>query len=159
MLVDGNNISGTGNGITTEYSATVVNNWIHDLGHVAGDHHSGISTHGDAQQIMVRHNTVLLHGQKFAGGGGVSGALTVYSDFGHAQNFTAQDNLISGGSYVVYGGNSGDDYQTPSTNVKFLDNRFVCGDWLYGPVAAFSASSPGNEWSGNFCDQTGNRVS
>ena len=30
-LVDGNDISGTGNGITTEYSATVVNNWVHDL--------------------------------------------------------------------------------------------------------------------------------
>jgi hypothetical protein len=155
IFVDGNDISGTGNGITTEYSATVVNNWVHDLGHVAGDHHSGISTHGGAQQITVRHNTVLLYGQKFAGGGGVSGALTVYADFGHAQNFTAQDNLISGGSYVVYGGNSGDSYRTPSTNVKFLDNRFVCGDWLYGPVAAFSTAAAGNEWSGNYCDQTG----
>jgi len=155
MLVDGNDISGTGNGITTEYSATVINNWVHDLGHIAGDHHSGISTHGGAQQITVRHNTVLLYGQKFAGGGGVSGALTVYADFDHAQNVTAQDNLISGGSYVVYGGNSGDAYRTPSTNVKFLNNRFVCGDWLYGPVAAFSSSSSGNEWSGNYCDQTG----
>ncbi len=159
MLVDGNDISGAGNGITAEYSATILNNWVHNLGHVAGDHHSGISTHGGAQQVTVRHNTVLLHGQVFPGGGGVSGALTVYADFAHAQNFTAQDNLISGGSYVVYGGNSGDDYETPSTNVKFLDNRFVCGAWLYGPVAAFSTSSSGNEWSGNYCDQTGAPVS
>ncbi len=106
----------------------------------------------------MRHNTVLLYGQQFAGGGGVSGALTVYADFAHAQNFTAEDNLISGGSYVVYGGNSGDDYQAPSTNVKFIRNRFVCGAWLYGPVAAFSTSSPGNEWTDNYCDQTGAAV-
>jgi len=154
VTVDGNNITGTNNGITIEYSGTVVNNWIHDLGHIAGDHHSGISAHGGAAGLLWQHNTVLLYGQVFANGGGVSGALTVYADFGHAQNVTAQDNLISGGSYVVYGGNSGDSYTTPSTNVKFLSNRFVCGAWLYGPVAAFNASSSGNAWTGNYCDQT-----
>lgn len=158
LYVDGNDISGTGNGITAEYEATIVNNWVHDLGHLAGDHHSGISTHGGAKQIVIQHNTALLHGQKFAGGGGVSGAITVYSDFGHAQNTTVQDNMISGGSYVVYGGNSGDGYTTPATNIKFISNRFRCGDWLYGPVAAFSASSTGNQWSGNYCDQTAQAV-
>ena len=158
LLVDGNNISGTGNGITAEHEATIVNNWVHDLGHLAGDHHSGISSHGGAEAIVIQHNTVLLHGQSFPGGGGVSGAITVYADFGHAQNVTAQDNLISGGSYVVYGGESGDGYQTPATNVRFLFNRFVCGDWLYGPVAAFDPSSTGNAWTGNFCDQDGSVV-
>ena len=158
MYVDGNNISGVGNGITAEYEATVVNNWIHDLGHLAGDHHSGISSHGGAKQLVWKHNTVLLFGQSFPGGGGVSGALTVYADFGHAQNVRVEDNLISGGSYVVYGGNSGDSYSTPSTNVQFVSNRFVCNAWLYGPVAAFSASSPGNLWTDNYCDQNGTTV-
>ena len=154
-VVDGNNISGTGNGITIESSGTVANNWIHDLGHLPLDHHSGISNHGGAVGVLVHHNTVLLHGQSFAGGGGVSGAITVYADFGHAQNVTVQDNLISGGSYVVYGGESGDGYQSPATNVKFISNRFVCGDWLYGPVAAFDPASSGNVWTGNICDQSG----
>lgn len=154
VLVDGNDISGTGNGITIEYEGLVVNNWVHDLGHVAGDHHSGISNHGGAAQVSIRHNTVLLHGMESPGGGGVSGALTIYSDFGHAQNVTLEDNLISGGSYVVYGGESGDSYTTPATNIKILNNRFVCGDWLYGPLAAFSSSSSGNELSGNVCDGT-----
>lgn len=159
VTVDGNNITGTGNGITVEYSGTIVNNWIHQLGHIAGDHHSGISAHGGAAGLLWQHNTVLLYGQAFAGGGGVSGALTVYADFGHAQNVTAQDNLISGGSYVVYGGNSGDSYSTPSTNVKFISNRFVCGAWLYGPVGAFNASTTGNAWTNNYCDQTKAAVS
>ena len=153
VLVRGNDISGVGNGITIEYQGTIENNWIHDLGHLAGDHHSGISNHGGAAGVVVRHNTVLLYGQQFPGGGGVSGALTVYADFGHAQNVTLQDNLISGGSYVVYGGESGDSYRTPATNIKILGNRFVCGDWLYGPLAAFDASSTGNAFTANVCDQ------
>lgn len=154
-LVKGNDISGAGNGITIEHEGLVEDNWIHDLGHVAGDHHSGISNHGGAAGVVVRHNTVLLHGQKFAGGGGVSGALTVYSDFGHAQNVTLQDNLISGGSYVVYGGASGDQsaqWPTP-TNIKVLSNRFVCGDWLYGAYMAFERGGAGNELADNYCDQ------
>lgn len=158
LTISGNNISGTGNGITAEYSALIEDNWIHDLGHLAGDHHSGISTHGGALQVTVKHNTVLLYGMPAPGGGGVSGALTNYADFDHSQNVTAIDNLISGGSYTVYGGDSGDAYQTPSTNIKFVSNRFVCGNWLYGPVAAFNPGSPGNEWSGNYCDQTGAAV-
>lgn len=156
--VDGNNIYGTGNGITVEYSGTIVNNWIHDLGHLPGDHHSGISSHGGAAGLVIQHNTVLLYGQSFPGGGGVSGAITVYADFGHAQNVTVRDNLISGGSYVVYGGESGDGYRTPATNIKFISNRFRCGDWLYGPVAAFDPTSSGNVWTGNFCDQNGTTV-
>lgn len=158
VLVDGNNIYGTGNGVTLEYQGLVQNNWVHDLGHLAGDHHSGISTHGNAVGLTVRHNTVLLHGASYPGGGGLSGALTIYSDFGHAQNVTLQDNFISGGSYVIYGGNSGNQSGSPATNIKIIGNRFVCGDWIYGPLAAFSGSSPGNEWSGNFCDGTGKIV-
>lgn len=156
-LVQGNDIYGAGNGITIEYQGLVADNWVHDLGHVAGDHHSGISNHGGAVGVVIRHNTVLLHGQQFAGGGGVSGALTVYSDFAHAQNVTLEDNLISGGSYVVYGGDSGDasDQYGPATNIKILSNRFVCGDWLYGPLMAFSRGSAGNELAGNVCDVTG----
>lgn len=153
-----NDISGTGNGVTLEYVGVVRSNWVHDLGHLAGDHHSGISTHGGALKMKIRHNTVLLYGQQFPDGGGLSGAITVYSDFGHAQNTTITDNFISGGAYVIYGGNSGDDYSSPSTNIKIFGNRFVCGDWDYGPVAAFTPTSTGNEWSGNFCDGSGRAV-
>ncbi len=158
VLVAGNDISGTGNGITIEHEGVVRDNWIHDLGHLPGDHHSGISTHGGARAVRIRHNTVLLHDQEFAGGGGVSGAVTVYSDFGHAQNVMIRNNLISGGSYVVYGGNSGDSYSSPATRIRIIKNRFVCGDWLYGPLAAFSLKGVGNKWSGNYCDGSGRRV-
>lgn len=154
VVVQGNDISGTGNGITIEYNGTITDNWIHDLGHLPGDHHSGISTHGGALQVTVRHNTALLANTSTSGGGGLSAALTIYADFGHAQNTTLEDNLISGGAYTIFGGNSGDGYDAskPATNIKILGNRFVCGDWVYGPIAFYKAGT-GNELSGNYCDQ------
>lgn len=154
VVVQGNDISGTGNGITVEYNGTITDNWIHDLGHLPGDHHSGISTHGGALQVTVRHNTALLANTPTSGGGGLSAALTIYADFGHAQNTTLEDNLISGGAYTIFGGNSGDSYDAsqPATNIKILGNRFVCGDWVYGAIAFYKAGT-GNELSRNYCDQ------
>lgn len=154
LSVVGNNISGTGNGISAEREAVITDNWIHDLGHLAGDHHSGISTHGGAASIVVRHNTVLLHDTPVPGGGGVSAALTIYNDFAHAQNTTLEDNLINGGAYTVFAGNSGDAYDPskPATNIQIRNNRFVCGEWDYGPVAFYKASST-NSFTGNYCDQ------
>lgn len=154
VTVSGNNISGTGNGVTVEYQGLIADNYVHHLGHIAGDHHSGISTHGGALQVTVRHNTVLLYGMPQPGGGGVSAALTIYSDFGHAQNTTLESNLISGGAYTIFAGNSGDSYAgVLATNIKVLSNRFVCGQWDYGPVAFYKPAT-GNAFSGNYCDQS-----
>ena len=152
VRVTGNEITGTGNGITLEYEGVATDNWIHDLGHLSGDHHSGVSTHGGAKSIVFSHNTLLLANTSTSGGGGLSGAITSYGDFGHAQNMTAQDNLISGGAYTVYGGiNNEATYGNP-TNINFLNNRFVCGSWVYGP--AFLRSGPTNHFTGNICDAT-----
>lgn len=65
---------------------------------------------------------------------------------------TAEDNLISGGAYTVYGGiNNEATYGNP-TNINFLNNRFVCGSWVYGP--AFLRSGPTNHFTRNICDAT-----
>ncbi len=151
VQVIANDISGTGNGITLEFDGIAKDNWIHDLGHLAGDHHSGVSTHGGAQSIVYEHNTLLLADASTVGGGGLSGAITSYGDFAHAQNMTARDNFISGGAYTVYGGiNNEATYGNP-TNIKFINNRYVCDSWLFGP--AFLRTGSGNEFTGNYCDQ------
>lgn len=155
IYVDGNDCTGSGNFISLEHQAIVVNNYCHVLGHLPGDHHSGISTHGGAISQVWQHNTVLLAGQVFEGGGGISGACTIYSDFAHAQNVTIEDNLLSGGSYIIYGGNSGAAYTTPSTNIKIINNRIVDGSWDNGPIATWDPDASGNEWSGNVRDQDG----
>lgn len=146
-----NDISGAGNGITLEFDGVAKDNWIHDLGHLAGDHHSGVSTHGGAQSIMYEHNTLLLANTSTTGGGGLSGAITAYGDFAHAQNLTAKNNFVSGGAYTVYGGINNEDIYGQPTNIVFMNNRFVCNSWIYGP--AFLRSGPTNVFSGNYCDQ------
>ena len=109
MLVAGNDISGTGNGITIEHEGLARNNWVHDLGHMAGGPSLRPVDPRGRQAVVFRHNTALLDGASYPGGGGLSGALAVYSDFDHAQNVILVDNFVSGGSYVIYGGNSGDE--------------------------------------------------
>lgn len=160
MVISGNNIHGTSNGITAEYEALITDNWVHDLVGVVhengiGDHMSGISNHGGANSVVIRHNTILLYGNPAPDNGGISGPLTIYSDFDHAQNVTQEDNLISGGSYTIRGGASGEAYSSsfPPTNIKIVNNRLVCGAWIYGPLAHFNPTSPGNEFTGNYCDQ------
>lgn len=144
-----NDISGAGNGITLEYEGVAADNWIHDLGHLPGDHHSGMSDHGGAMLVVYRHNTVLIFDTPNTGGGGVSAALTVYADFGPAQNTVLDDNFISGGAYEIFAGSySG----VAATNVKITNNRLVCGEWDYGPVAFYSPLN-GNTFTGNYCDQ------
>lgn len=151
MVITANDMSGVGNGITVEYEGVITDNWIHDLGHITGDHHSGISTHGGANSVLIRHNTALLSNTV----AGLSAALTIYSDFNHAQNTTLEDNLVDGGSYTMYGGDVGMAFNAanPATNIKILNNRLVCGNWIYGPLAFYTPTATGNEFTGNYCDQ------
>lgn len=153
VTVQGNDIRGTGNGVTLEKSGAAIDNWIHDLGHLAGDHHSGLSNHGGATRIVYAHNTVLLAGTSTEGGGGVSGAITSYGDFARAQNVTIANNLVSGGSYTFYGGiNNEDQYGSP-VEIHIDQNRIVCGAWVNGPV--FRRPGATNTFTGNFCDADG----
>lgn len=146
-----NDIFNVSNGVTAEATAVIRGNWIHDLGNKPGDHHSGLSTHGQASRIVFDLNTVLLSQT------GVSGAITVYSDFGAAKNVSITRNLVSGGSYCVYGGDSGD-FGPAAGNITMQYNRFSriygankhCG--LYGEDAAYSPAA--GEWSGNVWDET-----
>ena len=62
-------------------------------------------------------------------------------------NVLVEGNLLNGGSYCTYGGGDG------STNVRYINNKFGrtvydnCG--RHGPVAAWNASGPGNQWTNN----------
>lgn len=150
-----NDCYGCGNGITIEYEGIAEHNWVHDLGHVDGDHHSGLSNHGGASTtgVTYRHNTVLLHTDVWPDDpldGGVSGAITCYSDFAPAQYMTIDNNLISGGSYTVYCGESGGAWVSGAVNhIVITDNHFLEGEWIYGPYATYNATRTGNVISGN----------
>ena len=100
---------------------------------------------------MYRHNTALLANTPTTGGGGLSGAITVYGDFGRAQNVRVQDNLVSGGAYTFYGGINNEATFGQPIEIHIDGNRLVCGSWIYGPV--FRRSGPTNTFDGNRCDQ------
>jgi hypothetical protein len=167
-VIIGNDVSGAGNCITIESEGYIANNWCHDLGHNPntaagagqGDHHSGFSNHGGAQGtnwtyagqthkgVEFIHNTALLNNTRSTNNGGLSGAITVYGDFARAQNVTADNNLVSGGAYTMYGGINNESTYGQPLNVNLINNRFVCGQWVYGPLFVRASTIV----SGNYCD-------
>ena len=151
LIVRENNIWNVSNGVTVEREGLVQGNFVHDLGHKPGDHHSGLSNHGGATEVVFDLNTVLLSQEGF------SGPIVVYSDFAPARNITISRNLVSGGSYCFYGGESGG-FAPAAGSIRIINNRFStiygqkgnCG--IYGQIAAFAPSSR-DDWSGNVWDE------
>ena len=66
-----------------------------------------------------------------------------------------ENNLLAGGGYVVYGGNG---EKAETHDIRFINNRisrvFYSEGGYWGLVASFDSHNPGNEWSGNFWDDT-----
>ncbi len=151
LLIRRNNIWNVSNGVTVEREGLVQGNFVHDLGHRSGDHHSGLSNHGGAIAVVFDLNTVLLSQE------GVSAPIVVYSDFAEAGNITVSRNLVSGGSYCFYGGESGE-FAPAAGSILFVNNRLStmygqngnCG--IYGEIAAFAPSGR-SKWSGNVRDE------
>ncbi|MBB4186695.1 hypothetical protein [Sinorhizobium terangae] len=150
LVIRRNNIWNVSNGITVENDALVQGNFIHDLGHRPGDHHSGLSTHGGASNVVFDMNTVLLSQEA------VSAPIVVYSDFASARNVSVSRNLLSGGSYCFYGGDTGA-FAPAEGHIRFVSNRLSlvygreghCG--IYGEMTAFSPDHPG-EFGNNVWD-------
>jgi hypothetical protein len=78
-----------------------------------------------------------------------------------APSWQISDNLIAGGGYTIYGGQNPGGPQ--AHNIRITGNRFATlyfqNGGFWGPVAAFDPSGPGNVWSGNVWDSTGQPVS
>jgi hypothetical protein len=151
MVIRKNNIWNTSNGVTVEREGLVQGNFIHDLGHQPGDHHSGLSNHGGATEVVFDHNTVLLSQE------GVSAPIVVYSTFEPARNVTVSRNLLSGGSYCFYGGDIGETGPAQG-RISFTNNRLSkvyghdgnCG--IYGELTGFTPDQA-DEWQGNVWDE------
>jgi hypothetical protein len=151
--VIGNNIWHTSTGVQMG-AGLIQGNYIHDLGLTGGDHLNGTTSNGSTTALVIDHNTVFnSHSQ--------TDAISLFEDFGTEANVTISNNLVAGGGYTIYGG------QNPggprAYNIRITGNRFATiyfpngGYW--GPVAAFDPSGPGNVWSGNVWDSTGQPVS
>jgi hypothetical protein len=137
--VIGNNIWHTSTGVQMG-AGLIQGNYIHDLAMTGDDHLNGTTSNGSTTPLAIIHNTILNP---------------------HEANREIRDNLIAGGGYTIYGGQNPGGPQ--AHNIRITGNRFATtyfqNGGFWGPVAAFDPSGPGNVWSGNVWDSTGQAVS
>jgi hypothetical protein len=149
-LVQACNLYWTSTGIQV-YAGKLLDNYIHDL--VAnvtyGDHVNGINISGGTTPLLMQHNTILNpHGQ--------TDCIALFQDNAPPAiaNKTINNNLLAGGGYCIYGGQSGSEYAgLPATNIVITGNQvstmYFPKGGAYGPVAYFTPGNSGNKWSGN----------
>lgn len=172
VVIEYCDMSGTGNHVTVPYECIVRHNYCHSLGHRYSDHHSGLSAPGGALSLYWYHNTLALQNTPTDAdiypsdpdaGGGLSSCTSIAADFAHAQNVTVEANVIANTdySYASSGGNHGGAYNpaNPSTNIKFINNRYALAPNAYGPIYAFDPNSTDNQWTGNINDSDNTPIS
>jgi hypothetical protein len=155
------NLSDSGHGVAMGSNATVEDSYIHDLGGNNDAHKDGIYV-GDGTGGVIRHNNIECNDGDQAG---CTAAIGLLNDFGAGHvlsGFTITDNLLNDiGSYCFYG-SGGPQKAYGSDHITFTGNHFgrkdhaQCG--FYGPVTYFDVNAPGNVWSGNIWEDTGETV-
>jgi len=153
MVISANNISSFKTAIQIS-SGLVDANYIHDPGYLSGDHTNGFYTNGGTQPLTIENNTIF---------DGLNQTDAINLDAGSTgvpvANKTVEGNFLAGGSYTLYGGTAPNN---TTSNIVIKNNRFgqqyhpTGGQ--YGPIAYFNPTSPGNSWSGNFWDTTGQTI-
>jgi hypothetical protein len=128
--------------------------YIHHPGYIPGDHTDGIMAGGSTEQMTIEDNTVFINfGQTDA----IS--LNASSPGQEVANQTVEGNFLAGGAYAIYCGAGDDD---PTSNIVIDNNRFgqqyFPDGGQYGPDDDFDPTGPGNIWSGNVEDLTGNAI-
>ncbi|HZE18067.1 MAG TPA: hypothetical protein VE197_21550 [Mycobacterium sp.] len=115
---------------------------------IPGNHYEDLYYGGGAGALVVDHDTMLNpQGQ----------TAVVFSsvDFGDLTGVTIADNLMAGGGYMIYGGQSGSGGEVLGpvsvTGNRFSRKYFPNGGY-YGVDAHMKASV--TTWSGNYWDET-----
>jgi Right handed beta helix region len=109
------NIHDTGNGVEADANFTVSDSYIWNIHTPPGlDWHAdGVQAWGDAKNVTVDHNTILLTGDET---GAVSMAGSGNPSYAQS-NILVQHNLLAGGGYTIYLG------ATTNTNVRAINNH------------------------------------
>lgn len=150
VVIQGCNLYWAATGIQV-YAGELLDNYVHDLVcNVAyGDHANGIVIGGGTAAMLIRNNTVL-------NGNGQTSCIALFQD--HAPpaiaNKTISHNLLAGGGYCIYGGQSGAQYAgLPASNIVVTDNVistvYYADGGAFGPVIYYAPGNSGNDWSGN----------
>ena len=150
LLIQACNLYWASTGIQV-YAGHLIGNYIHDLVEnvTYGDHVNGVTVSGGTGAMLIQGNTILnSYGQ--------TDCISLFQDNAPPAiaNKTINNNLIAGGGYCIYGGQSGAGYAgLPATNVVMTNNQistmYYAEGGAYGPVIYFTTGNSGNQWSGN----------
>jgi hypothetical protein len=150
LVIKNNNIQYARTALLVD-TGTISGNYIHAFGYMRGDHTNGIFDPGSTSSLLIYDNTIL-------DGNGQTDAITLDASApGHpVANKIVEDNLLAGGSYTLY---AGDSLNNVTSHIVIEDNRFSTVFYpksgQYGPAAYFGSQGRGNAWSGNIWDSSG----
>jgi hypothetical protein len=156
LVAENDNISQMTTGIEVETgTATLESNYIHNFGFYTWtddgpDHLNGIASSNGGTQLNVEHNTII-------GPNGQTDAIALFCDSGQQANALITNNLLDGGNYTIYGGDSGAECTgAPTSNIQITNNRigttFATSGGAFGWLSRFTPTGAGNAVSGNVWD-------
>jgi hypothetical protein len=147
----------------------VRDSWLHDQtlepgsaahlnGVLANDNGAPFQDAAGDTSLTLVHNTIVCNTPPNNSGGGCTGDVDLFGDFGPVRSITVDGNLLgasNGLSYCVYGGSTASkkfdaDHIVVTNNVVQRGASGHCG--RFGAVTDFDPSRPGNVWSGNRWD-------
>jgi hypothetical protein len=161
MTIRRSNIHGGQANVLCYANCDIRDSWLHAPGLADGAdwHLNGVlanDTHGSGSNVTLIHNTIECNTPQNSAGGGCSGDVSLFADFGPVSDVTIRGNLMGASpdiSYCFYGGSSEKKYSSGVRNIVVEDNVFrrgpnrKCG--AYGPVTSFDTKLPGNRWANN----------
>jgi hypothetical protein len=166
MTILRSDIQGGQTAVVCSYNCTIRDSWLHgqELPDGSDWHLGGFlanDTGGDGTtKVVLDHNTIVCDSPSNSAGGGCSGNVNLFPDFGPVSGITVTDNLLGANediSYCVYGGSTSDKEHVGGVrDIVFTGNviqrgkNSKCGQ--YGPVTSFDPSKPGNRWANNRWD-------
>lgn len=143
---------GAENGLDTGPGCSVTHCYIDRLYNAGAAHADCIQMAGGVTDILIQHNTLLCRGIDNTNG---TGAVNIPPASTGVLRITVQDNLVGGGSYTMYGPQSG---AVSDGSVKLLNNKFTTH--FNSTVGEFGPSTdwgdePSGAVSGNVYFETG----
>jgi hypothetical protein len=145
LTVRWSRITGFENGLHLESNSTAERNLIAQPTTSRPDAHSDGIEVGQGSNIVIRSNTIDIHG-----GTGATGCINIGTPYGDVDDVVVEDNDVTGGTYSLYVRQ--DDNGTSLTNVRVVNNRWHTPH-IYG-THSVDPSSAVTEWRGNTLDGT-----
>lgn len=166
MTILRSDISGGRTTVACSFNCVVRDSYLHGQELPGGsDWHVGAFLANDAgpsgrTDVTLTHNTIICDARETSNGGGCSGDINLFPDFGPVSYITVDSNLFganTGISYCVYGGTStSKPYNSGVSHIVFTNNTFQRGSnkkcGFYGPVTSFNPGLAGNRWENNRWD-------